>query len=101
MIFGLTHASRPTTWAEASTLATECDESFFHTRLTLGSQKPVSQNPTLEIFVKLFNYEIWQWIAGIKLNLGLKREPIVLNYLIESGLFRPVPIVGKFFELKI
>lgn len=61
----------------------------------------MGQDATTEVLLELFDHEIRQGIAGILLNLGLKREPVVLDDFVEDRLFWLVPIVGELFDCRI
>lgn len=69
--------------------------------LTLGPQKPVRQNPTAEILIKLFDHKVRQWIPGIIFDLVLKCEPVVLDNFVEDRFFGLVSGVGVLFERRI
>lgn len=95
------HTPGAATGAESTALTTEGDQVFELTRLALGPQKPVRQNPTAKILVKLFDHKIRQWIPGIIFDLVLKCEPVVLDNFVEDRFFGLMPGVGVLFERRI
>ncbi len=60
----------------------------------LGAQESVSQNPTAKIFFEFFDHEIWEWVAGVLLDLGLKREPVILDDFVEVSFFGFMSLIG-------
>ena len=92
-----THPPGATAGAESTAFATEGNQVFELAGLALGPQKPVCQNPTAQILIKLFDHKIRQWVAGIICDLVLKCEPVVLDNFVEDRFFGLVPGVGVLF----
>ena len=57
------HTPGAATGAESTALQLKGDQVFELAGLALGPQKPVCQNSTTQILVKLFNHKIWKWIT--------------------------------------
>ena len=95
------HTPGTATGAESTALTTEGDQVFELTGLALGPQKPVRQNPTAQILIKLFDHKVWQWVARIIFDLVLKSEPVVLDNFVEDCFFGLMPGVGVLFERRI
>ena len=66
--------------------------------LTLHAQESMGQDPAAQVFFKLFDHKIWQWVADILFDLLLEGEPVVLHQSVKSGLLRLVPGIGVLLE---
>jgi hypothetical protein len=98
---GLTHAPGSAARAEATAFATEGYQALKVTRFAPSTQESMSQDPTTEVLIELLDHEIRQGIASVLLDLGPKREPVVLDDFVEKGLFGLVPVVGVLFDCGI
>jgi hypothetical protein len=62
--------------------------------LALDSEEAISQDPTSQELIKLFDHKVWQWVAGVLLHLFPKRQPVLLHNFVENRLFGLVALIG-------
>ena len=91
---GLTHPSSAAAGAESPAFAAECHKVLEFAGLALDSEEAIGQDPASQKLFELFDHEIWQWVAGVPLNLFPKRQPVLLHDFVKNRLFGLVAFIG-------